>query len=122
MTIPKNTQTGQMNLAGRAEKSNDAPVSLTSPVITGYPIPGWMLEHLGPKKEPDRPQMWIAALKRTDSCLDGYGVRVVQAQSDVGPEEAFKEAVKMAIRDEDRRVDWLKEQEIARQTGEPEQD
>lgn len=72
--------------------------------IEAEALPGWTLQHLGPKHTAGQPNLWICALSRAQLAGDDWTTQSVQAQSDVSPLEAFREAYRMAVRDDDRRL------------------
>lgn len=81
--------------------------ALTPPrAICGYPITGWRLDSVHWDEREGQPDGWIASLKRESA--DGRihrGSVCVMARSDVGPLEAWDEAIRIARREDAREAE-----------------
>jgi hypothetical protein len=71
--------------------------------ICGHPIPGWRLDAVHWDERQGQPDGWIVSLKREHP--DWRAEKrsfVVMARSDLGPLEAWDEALKIALREDAR--------------------
>jgi hypothetical protein len=74
--------------------------------ICGYPIPGWMLGSVLFDERQGQPDGWIVSLKRdSDSWMRNKRSTVVMARSDIGPLEAWDEALQIALREDAREAE-----------------
>jgi hypothetical protein len=81
--------------------------SMTAPsAICGYPIPGWMLDSVSFDERKGEPDGWVVSLKRErDNWMLNKRSFVVVARSDIGPLEAWDEALKIAQREDAREAE-----------------
>lgn len=70
--------------------------------ICGYPIAGWRLDHVQWDVRDGQPDGWIVSLHRLGPAWDHNRSFVVMARSDLGPLEAWDEALKIALREDVR--------------------
>jgi hypothetical protein len=74
--------------------------------ICGYPISGWMLDTVSFDERMGQPDGWIVSLKRGGDCwMRNKRSTVVMARSDIGPLEAWDEALRIAVREDAREAE-----------------
>lgn len=71
--------------------------------ICAYPIPNWRLDHVQWDQREGQPDGWIVSLKREHpNWAEHRREYVAMARSDIGPLEAWDEAIQIALRSEAR--------------------
>ena len=65
--------------------------------ICGYPIEGWRLDKVEFSRISGQPDGWVVTLRREDK-FQVRGPYIAEARSDVGPLEAWDEALQIARR------------------------
>lgn len=99
-------QAGPGSRASREAASASSPEASIPNAICGYPIAGWMLDSVSFDERQGQPDGWIVSLKRTrDSWRLNKRSSVVMARSDLGPLEAWDEALQIALREDAREAE-----------------
>lgn len=84
----------------------DNGASAVPSAICGYPLPGWRLDQVLWDEREGQPDGWIVSLKRDHpDWTKGRREFVVMARSDLGPLEAWDEALQIALRSDAREAE-----------------
>ena len=82
-------------------KPENPPIEIPT-AICGYPLPGWRLDKVEWSEIQGQPDGWIVSLKREGPEWHSHRSIVAMARSDIGPLEAWDEALRIALRDDAR--------------------
>jgi hypothetical protein len=82
--------------------------------IVGYPIPGWRLDYVQWDEREGQPDGWIVSLKReTPNWAEHRRSFCVMSRSDLGPLEAWDEALRIARREDEREAERSAQKPLA---------